>query len=295
MSFFKNLSPEVFKALTPTEQHAFVYRALIDKDSQSVKKMVAWGLDVNGRILNNVSIMEALISTHQTELIVLFLEHNYDIHATYSNTHSVLTPLIHAIITEREDLAQLFLRYGANPNSLNFFSKAQDSALQTAITHNLPETVQVLLKYGADIHYTNKMGENVVDTDAKYSANNTDTLRQLLAYGAPIAFYSPRPQKTIDATDKFDNIEPESQEQFSSILWLLGMQDFDRLQVLLSHQEYAILDNPEYRQRMLDYVVDLAGQEFLTKIISEYEAAKLQREIQKENPDTEDIRATFKL
>lgn len=140
---------------------AFRYAAL--GKVEELKGLCDKGLDVNLRDLNppeyefrkGWTLLMCACSARQIHVVRLLLEAGADVHARDDRGW---TALFHALGCE--DISALLLAYGAGLHATN---NEGEGLLQIAITRNGPETVEFLVKHGADVMRRTKDGRTPLD------------------------------------------------------------------------------------------------------------------------------------
>jgi len=127
--------------------HAFIFNNLIE-----IKSLLQQGADINIVNEHQESLLSQALDHKSTEMITLLLENGADVNVRGSYAESTLEK---ALRHAGKNMVEQILKKGFNPNTLTSYD---DSHLLTVIIKQRDkkekqEIVNLLLQYGADIHY----------------------------------------------------------------------------------------------------------------------------------------------
>lgn len=123
-------------------------------DLSAVTMLLDLGADVNAINEAELSVLVVCIETGSLEMARLLLEHGAD----PDWAASCIPPIFHAIRKHRADLAELLLRYHANPN---LRGDCDEWALFVAITMDDYFIAKLLLEHGADPNVDDSGGDSL--------------------------------------------------------------------------------------------------------------------------------------
>jgi len=154
-----------------------LYSATVDGNLEEVKALVELGVDVNPEGMRISPLLNAL---KQENLDIV--EYLVEVGADLDNKSSLLrgrTALIMAVRQGNEELAQLFLEKGANPNVRDDVGL---TALHWAAAEAGEGMVELLLENGADPTVRDGLGETALDIAmSEGNLENASILREAIA------------------------------------------------------------------------------------------------------------------
>lgn len=142
-----------------------VSRVLNLKRKEIVRALVDYGADVNISVDEKQTILHVIANTNKKnnddfkeEVAEIILKKGFSIN---TETNSKESPLHLAAKNGHEKLIELFLKYGANVNSVDDYS-IQSTPLHLATSNQHVGAINILLENNADVTLENRNGMNVL-------------------------------------------------------------------------------------------------------------------------------------
>lgn len=175
-----------------------LHRAAQAGDAAKVRKLIARGLDVNGRDKHHATPLFWAAFSQDTDVAEALVEHGADVNAV--NLEGA-TPLYNALHKANEPLALWLLDRGADPRAMDVNG---NTMLHLACIHELLPVVERLLAGGAEVNALNSNGQSPLTLQVLMQLRrspedfSTDCIFLLLEAGAQ---YTPIPRLELPLAD----------------------------------------------------------------------------------------------
>lgn len=154
-----NPNPKILDCSKNSLYNTPLLLAAINNNIEGVKILLKSGADYNHRNINGLNVFHILVSSNNTETLNDIIELISEKKLRNSIANGII--LQTSATTGKEDQLKFFLSKSFNPNfSIDDSAPYNTPLLIAALNKNI-DSVKILIKYGANINYTNNKGYNL--------------------------------------------------------------------------------------------------------------------------------------
>ncbi|WP_417532552.1 ankyrin repeat domain-containing protein [Marinobacterium stanieri] len=170
-----NPNPKILDCSKNSPYNTPLLLAAINNNIEGVKILLKSGADYNHRNINGLNVFHILVSSNNTETLNDIIESISGKKLKNSIANGIIFQT--SATNGKEDQLEFFLSKSFDPNfSIDDSAPYNTPLLIAALNKNI-DSVKILIKYGANINYTNNKGYNL---KRLIKENNINELNYLL-------------------------------------------------------------------------------------------------------------------